>query len=231
MRNRLTQLEILEADHQGILIAAKAGLDRGKSSHALAQSLSLHFGVSLTKSTVEKYRTKRWQFQHDELNKQKASFVEAASLVGEHGLSNAASALLFEQIRTLSPAHLLGILRVDMQNKNLKLKRKALNQITESEASMQNLTADERANMGQRAADRMRAIFGLIPLDEERDLHLQYPEGIPTQKALGCSSTLPSMSKEAPDLPGEEQARATKPRDPAADTTAQTASTGNETRK
>jgi hypothetical protein len=52
------------------------------------------------------------------------------------------------------------------------------------------MTETEKAAAGRKAADAMRTIFGLRPMDEEKELHNQYPQGIPIELAHGCSTTL-----------------------------------------
>jgi len=191
---RLTAIEILEADHPGILLAAKHALDQGKSSQFTSTFLTDTFHVSITKSSLEKYRRKRWLTERNDLAKQKRDFQLAASQLGKNGLTQAASALLFEHVRELSPANLIAILRVDLQNKTFKMRAKALQTIssqdkTEKEKFLK-ASPEEQIRMGKEAANHMREIFGLCTVEEERELHTKYPQGIPVHLAHGVSTTL-----------------------------------------
>lgn len=167
MRNRLTALEIAEADHPGILTLAKQGLDHGKSSAFVAQVLNRRFHLSLTKSTVEKYRSKRWQVHRDALQQQKDDFAELATEIKERDLNNAAKALLFQSVKKLDPQALLGILRLNVQRDVLRTKKKAL-RLQNPEGQRKELTPEETDALCHSAATTMRSIFGLKEKPNER---------------------------------------------------------------
>ena len=176
VRNQLTALEILAADNPDILTATKHALDRGKSSLTTAQLISSKFQVSVSKSTMEKYRQKRWARQRAQLAQQKADFQAAAALVGESTLDKAASALLFEAIRTLTPQTLLGIKRLKLQHDKLKLERRAARQgkaeATSSKAKQEAWeakTQEDRDAIGANAANAMRRMFGMGTVQEEAE--------------------------------------------------------------
>lgn len=161
MRNRLTALEIVEADHPGILLMAKQALDKGKSCAFVAGALNREFSLSLTKSTVEKYRKKRWQVDRDNLNQQKKDFHQLASEIKDGDLNEAAKALLFESVRKLNPQTLLGIMRINVQRDNLRLKKKALKQLQKTELPQKELTPEEYTARAIRVTNAVKAIFGL----------------------------------------------------------------------
>ncbi len=173
MRNRLTALEIAEADHPGILLAAKQALDHGKSSLFVANLLNQKFSLSLTKSTVEKYRIKRWQVQRDALTQQKQDFHELASEVKDGDLNEAAKALLFQSVRQLHPQTLLGIMRINVQRENLRLKKKALRKLEKAETARPDLTPEEHGRLALNATNALRQVFGLAEYHTED----AYPKG------------------------------------------------------
>ena len=161
MRNRLTALEIAEAEHPGILLKAKQALDRGKSSLFVANLLNQEFSLSLTKSTVEKYRKKRWQVQRDNLSQQKEDFHDLASQVKDGDLNEAAKALLFQSVRQLDPQALLGIMRINVQRENLRLKKKALRDLAKSNEPLPQRTPEEKQAAVEHVTNAIRAIFGV----------------------------------------------------------------------
>ncbi|MGO8789613.1 MAG: hypothetical protein ACLQVL_19825 [Terriglobia bacterium] len=173
MRNRLTALEIAEAEHPGILLKAKQALDRGKSSLLVAGLLNREFSLSLTKSTVEKYRKKRWQVQRDNLSQQKEDFHDLASQIKDGNLNEAAKALLFQSVRQLDPHALLGIMRINVQRENLRLKKKALRDLAKTNEPLPQRTPEEQQAAIEHVSNAMRAIFGI----GEFASHDAWPQG------------------------------------------------------
>src|ERR1035437_4011469 len=120
--NRLTQLEILAADDPNIITTTKTALDHGKSSASIASLLKqTHPSLTVTKSTVEKYRQKRWTPERERIATEKEATTNAATVISPASLDAMASAILFQTMRTLSPATLLGIKRLKLQHDRLKL--------------------------------------------------------------------------------------------------------------
>jgi hypothetical protein len=165
MRNRLTKLEIIGASKPKILTITRTALDKGKSSERIAAHLNRLFHLHITKSTVEKFRLKRWARERQELATQKTTYAAKAQLIKERGLDAAAQALLFEQVRQLNPAHLLGILRLKIAKEKLKLAKKALAQHAQDPTGTINglpqYTAEQRADAAEKVKNAIGEIFGV----------------------------------------------------------------------
>jgi hypothetical protein len=121
--------------------------------------LNKRFKLHLTKSTVEKFRSKRWSVQKENLERQKNQYAAQAALISHGGLNAAAQALLFEQVRELNPAHLLGIMRLQQERDKLKLQKKAL--AASVEDPTKEITPQHRLEVTQKALVAMKQIFGI----------------------------------------------------------------------
>ena len=176
MSNRLTKLEIMAATNPKIITVARMALDKGKSSELISQHLNHRFRLHTTKSTIEKFRVKVWCRQRQELATQRAAYQANAELIQQKGLDAAAQALLFQQVRNLNPAHLLGILRLKLERQKLTVARKALRQRAGQVETLPQNTPEEIQTAHRKVANAIRNIFGLgevgpdgIPVEETPD--------------------------------------------------------------
>jgi len=161
MTNRLTELEIKAATKPQILTLTKRALDKGKSSASIATILNRRFRLHLTKSTVEKFRRKRWLPQRLQLQQQKNAYAAGADIIKERGLGAAAQALLFQKVKELDPTHLLGIMRIEILKQKLRLQKKAL----KAAKTEPPLTTEQQQALSQKAVTTMRDIFGISDRD------------------------------------------------------------------
>ncbi len=166
MRKVLTRLEKLEAEYPGILLTAKACLDAGKSADSTAHTIAeRHPGADVSRSTIDKFRSKRWLTQKSSLQEQKDKYTAVASVISETGLDAAAAAILFERVPDLTSTQLIALRRVKIQKDKIKLeKQKARNagKTAQQLLGENQATADPEA--GLKAANAMRAIFGIEPI-------------------------------------------------------------------
>lgn len=204
MRNRLTALEIAEAEHPGILLKAKQALDRGKSSLFVASLLNREFSLSLTKSTVEKYRKKRWQVQR-EPQPAEDRLPRPGFRLKDGDLNEAAKALLFQSVRQLDPQALLGIMRINVQRENLRLKKKALRDLAKTNEPLPQRTPEERQAAADHVTNAIRSIFGLGQFANDDAwpqgrylLKGECPVAEPDQKLSPSSWTAPTANSADP---------------------------------
>jgi len=200
IKTRLTLLETLSADTPDILTVTRTNLDHGKSSADIAALLNTnHPGLPITKSTVEKFRTKRWLPERLKLSQDKAHTAETSKAISPRNLDQLASALLFQTIHTMTPSELIGLKRLRIQELRLKLAKGAMRKLGKeqqtTEATWNKLSAEERAERSRTMANEFREIFGLCPIEEEEALHEKYPDGIPTNIGARVSTTIRQPKK------------------------------------
>ncbi len=125
MRKVLTQIEKLDGRFPGLAFKVKNWLDQGHKAAQIPQLLHDHFGVSVTKTMVEKFRSKRWAPEKDAIAL-KMETIKAAvqAFGGDAGLDAMASAKLWELMDKMTIPQLLGAkqLFVRIRAQNLKEK-------------------------------------------------------------------------------------------------------------
>jgi hypothetical protein len=125
MRKVLTQIEKLDGRFPGLAFKVKNWLDQGHTAAQIPQLLHDHFGVSVTKTMVEKFRSKRWAPEKDAVAL-KMETIKAAvqAFGGDAGLDAMASAKLWELMDKMTLPQLLAAkqLFVRIRAQNLKEK-------------------------------------------------------------------------------------------------------------
>lgn len=153
MRHVLTRVEILEADHPGLLTDVRNCLEHGWSNARTSQFLRDKYHLAIPTRTLGTYRAKRWKVQRQEIEAKRQNIQHVAELITDRDLDNALLAKLWQAQDELSLDELLKV-----RNSITQRLRAQKEPATDTEPE---LTPEQEYEHAQAVVAQVKEIFGI----------------------------------------------------------------------
>jgi len=100
MRLQLTRIERLDKTHPGLAAAVCAALDAGEELTAVQELVREKTGQKFPLQTISNFKQERWLKSKRRIQAAKESTEATLQLLGEHGVTDIATAKIFEQFQS-----------------------------------------------------------------------------------------------------------------------------------
>lgn len=164
MRKVLTELEKLDGSHPGLLVKVKQWFDQGTIAAEIPQLIHDEFGLSVTETMAENYRSKRWAPEKERIEARKeAADAAIQAFGGDAGFDSLLLAKLWELMDKMTIPQLLTARSLFVKIKAQNLKEQEFLFKTgqlKPARSEEEQEADSQAQQ-RKVLHRIKEIFGL----------------------------------------------------------------------
>jgi hypothetical protein len=176
MRKVLNTIEKLDATHSGLATVVRSQLDHGVSTQKVSELINKKYPVSVSQSSVGRYRTKVWVPDREKMREIGLTMqVIVKEFGGDAGIDALASARIFEILTTTEDWRKLTEVRElvaktraqTLKEQEFMFKTGQLKPGEGADAAAEDPAAEEAKT--KRVMNKIRGIFGLDPLPYDTD--------------------------------------------------------------